>query len=237
MSAIREEIVHVKGYPKKLVIFLHGYIDNATNVEQRIMPLIDGLENVAIHIPEAPYICEIYDSKRQWYSMHRFDPDDIRKTVPTIEDCVGVYERMSLGLMEAAHYINQYIDDCLCEYGLTPDDLFLCGFSQGAMMAIYISLMREEKIAGCSSFGGIIAPYKFLCKNFESTPDMLLIHGDSDNLVRFEALGFTQKALSNIGCNVETCIVPEGQHRISEEGIKETLNFIKGKTIKKVVGL
>ena len=59
------------------------------------------MENVAIHMPEAPVKCEIYQGKRQWYSMHRFDPDDERKTVATLEECTDIYARMGRGFDES----------------------------------------------------------------------------------------------------------------------------------------
>lgn len=155
---ITEEIVHIKGYPKRLVVFLHGYIDSSEATDKSIAPLIERLDDVAVHVPQSPFTCEIHPNKRQWYSMHRFDPNDDRKTVPTLEECVAYYDRMSPGYREAFDYINPYIDRCLDEYQLEDRDLYLCGFSQGAMLAIYISLMRERKIGGCISFSGILRP-------------------------------------------------------------------------------
>ena len=33
---IREEIVHINGVPKKLVVFLHGNLDSSHNVDQKL---------------------------------------------------------------------------------------------------------------------------------------------------------------------------------------------------------
>ena len=106
---ISEEVAHINGHPEKLVIFLHGYIDSDTSVDKRLSYLIDNLDNTAIHIPQAPLQCEIHERKRQWYSMHRFDPDDARKTVATMEECAGFYNRMGDGFNEAFMYLNPYI--------------------------------------------------------------------------------------------------------------------------------
>ena len=78
---ITEEIVHIKGLPKKLVVFLHGYVHCAEAVDHRISCLYDDLDDYAIHIPQAPEACEIHEEKRQWYSMHRFDAEDMRRQV------------------------------------------------------------------------------------------------------------------------------------------------------------
>lgn len=233
LDLITEEIVHVKGYPKKLVIFLHGYIDSSEATDKSISLLIDSLNDVAVHVPQSPFKCEIHDNKRQWYSMHRFDPNDDRKFVPTIEECVAYYDRMSPGYKEAFDYINPYIDQCLNEYQLEDKDLYLCGFSQGAMLAIYISLMRENKIDACISFSGIFAPSQYLIKNHLSTPDMLLIHGNDDNLVRFEALEFSAQHLQSLGCNVESYVVEGGKHRVTDEALQVACDYINRRAIRK----
>lgn len=230
---ITEEIVHVKGYPKKLVVFLHGYIDCSEAIDKSIALLIDNLDDVAVHIPQSPFVCEVHENKRQWYSMHRFDPNDDRKIVPTLDECVAYYDRMSPGYREAFDYINPYIDRCLEEYGLDDSDLYLCGFSQGAMLAIYISLMRGKKIGGCVSFSGILAPSTYLKKHIQSAPDMLLIHGDDDNLVRFGALEFTATGLREMGCRVETYVIPGGRHRITDDGLLTAASYIFRKAAEK----
>lgn len=233
-NLINEEVVHVNGIPKKLVVFLHGYIDSAPSLDRKISKLIDGMDNVAIQLPQSPNICEIHDNKRQWYSMHRFDANDDRKTVATMEECAAIYDKMRLGLQEAYDYLALYIDDALNEYGLTYKDLYLCGFSQGATLALYYALMTEQKIGGCATIGGMIAPHSYLVKEYKSTPDMMLIHGDLDNLVRLEALDFTKNHLQSIGCNVEAHIIKDGQHKVTDECLDMMLGFINSRTIKKV---
>ncbi len=226
LNSINEEIVHINGQPQQLIIFLHGYIDNADYLNKTLQNFVGHFDNTAVHLPQAPISCEILEDKRQWYSMHRFDPNDDRKTVATMDECIAIYDKMALGLEESRTYLDEYIDNCLNEYQLQDKDLYLCGFSQGAMMAIYTALMRENKIAGCVSFSGIMASHNFLLRHYRSTPDMLLIHGNSDNLVRFEALDFTKNNLLKMGCKVQTHVVEGGQHRISDDGLICARDFI-----------
>ena len=234
LNAINEEIVHIQGQPRKLIIFLHGYIDSADYLEGKLQKFINTFDNMAVHLPQAPICCEVLEDKRQWYSMHRFDPNDDRKTVPSMEECVEIYNKMTLGLEEAFSYLNDYIDNCLNEYQLENKDLYLCGFSQGAMLAIYTALMREQPIGGCISFSGIMAGHKFLLKHAQSAPDTLLIHGDADNLVRFEAMDFTKKNLQSLGASVETYVVKGGQHRITPDGLEAAADFILKHNLQKL---
>lgn len=228
---ISEEIVHVNGIPRKLVIFLHGYIDNCESLNHRIENWIDGLADTAVHLPEAPLSCEIHPGKRQWYSMHRFDPDDERKTVPTLEECTAIYAKMAPGFDESFRELDEYIDNCLNEYQLEPQDLYLCGFSQGAMLAIYTALRRKEKIGGCVSFSGILATPQFFEKHKHATPPFLLLHGTADNLVRYECLDYTKEKLEQLGCPVETLSVEGASHRITEEGLKAAKDFISRRNV------
>lgn len=227
-TLITEEIAHISGIPKKLVIFLHGYIDSAPSIDKKLITFLDGMQDYALHIPQAPLTCEIHENKRQWYSMHRFDPDDARKFVPTFAECLAYYDKMSPGLEEAYAYLGDYVDQCLNDYGLEEKDLYLCGFSQGAMLALYTALRREKKIAGCVSFSGILAGGPYILKHYHSTPEFLLIHGDGDNLVRYEALQHTASALQNIGCKVRTLTVGGGKHMVTDEGLAAAGAFIAG---------
>lgn len=226
MAFISEEIVHVKGFPKKLVIFLHGYIDNCESLNRRIVPFLNAMNDIAIHLPEAPVDCEIYNNKRQWYSMHQFDPNDDRKTVPTLQECTDIYALMGKGFDESYHYLAEYIETCLNEYQLEAKDLVLCGFSQGAMLALYTALRYPEQIGGCVSFSGILATPDYFYRHHHQTPPCLLIHGDADNLVRYGVLEYTQNHLQKLGCSVESYTVTGGQHRITEDGLKEAEKFI-----------
>ena len=223
---ITEEIAHIRGIPRKLIIFLHGYIDNCECLNHRLDSFVESFDNTAVHLPEAPLLCEIHEGKRQWFSMHRFDPDDERKTVPSLDECLAFYERMTPGFEESSGYLNRYIDNCLDLYGLAPEDLYLCGFSQGAMLAIYTALRREENIGGCVSFSGLLTTSRFFEKKKHGTPPMLLIHGTADNLVRFGVRDDTAEKLRRYGCPVETYTVPDGQHRITEDGLIKAREFI-----------
>jgi len=123
---IREEIVHINGIPKKIIIFLHGYLDDADSIKERLLGDLLTVDNCAIHIPQSPFRCEVDNHFRQWYSMYRFDPDYKRKSAPDMQTFVSYYNKMTLGLAETYGYLQTYIDQTLAEYFLEYKDLFLC---------------------------------------------------------------------------------------------------------------
>ncbi len=223
---IREEIVHINGIPKKLVVFLHGYFDDADAIDNRLCDFAKHLPDCAIHIPQAPFMCEVDEHFRQWYSMYRFDPEYKRKTAPDMDKFVSYYNKMSLGLAETFNYLHPYLEQTLSEYSLGYEDLFLCGFSQGAMSAIYTALMLPQKIGGLVSLSGIIAGYEYLQKNAQSCPDTLLLHGTDDKLLRSESLAFTANKLRKIGCKVTSHNIKGGGHQVSPQSVSYVVKFI-----------
>lgn len=226
---IGEEIVHVNGIPKKAVVFLHGYQDCAEHIERRTEKL-QTLADTAFHIPQAPFLNEVDALKRQWYSIHQFDPDDKRRITASWDEFIELYNRMTVGLETANHYILEYIDNLLNEYGLAYEDLFLGGFSQGAMCAVYSGLMCPHKIAGVISFSGILAAQGYIKQHYRSRPDFLLIHGNADNAVRFEALQFTKEQLEKLGCHAQAVTVENAGHKITQEAVDAAYSFIKTKS-------
>lgn len=223
---IREEIVHINGIPKKLVVFLHGYLDCADDVNVRLEEFVNSLPDTAIHIPQAPFPCEVEPAKRQWFSMYRFDPQYDRRNAPTLREFVEYYNRMTPGLEETFGYLYPYLEQTLCEYGLDFADLFLCGFSQGAMVAVYTALKCPEPVGGVISFSGIVAGYEHLSKHALSCPDVLLLHGTADKYIRPQSMDFSAAQLQQIGCLTESVLIEGGEHQISSAAVKHALKFI-----------
>ncbi|MBR6664081.1 MAG: hypothetical protein IKL33_04560, partial [Alphaproteobacteria bacterium] len=114
-------------------------------------------------IPQAPFLCEVDNHMRQWYSMYRFDPKYERKNTPKMSDFVEYYNKMSLGLAETHSYLEPYIAQTLAEYSLSSKDLYLCGFSQGAMSAIYRHLCFRKKLEDCLALAALL-PDLIICK-------------------------------------------------------------------------
>lgn len=222
---ITEEIAHINGHPQKLIVFLHGYQDCAGHIDHKTIALRD-IANTALHIPEAPYISEVDNLTRQWFSIRQFDPKEARRDTPSWEEFVEIYNKMTVGLEQAYQNIMEYVDNLLNEYQLNYQDLYLCGFSQGAMCAMYSGLMCPLKIAGVISFGGILAAQGYIENHCQSHPDVLLLHGQEDDRIRIGALDFTYANLQNLGCKVQKMSFADTPHRITDEQIEQAKKFI-----------
>ena len=85
--------------------------------------------------------------------------------------------------------------------------LALVGFSQGTMMALHVGLRRNYAPAAIVGFSGVlVGPEKLAEASARGAkclpPPILLVHGDMDDLIPFEALFMSAEELAkaNIPC-------------------------------------
>ena len=78
-------------------------------------------------------------------------------------------------------------------FGFSYDQLFLIGFSQGAMMANYQGLFSEKTPKGIISFSGKVILPEMLGETSLSKPKICLIHGRDDSVVPIENFEITDK--------------------------------------------
>ena len=79
--------------------------------------------------------------------------------------------------------LNKLIDEVKSKYKLPADKIILCGFSQGCMISLQTGLKREDKINSIIGYSGKIIDVKHIENNIKSKPDIILMHGDKDEVV------------------------------------------------------
>ena len=201
--------------PKYLVIFLHGYGANGEN-------LINLWHEFKYVLPEAHYIspnaiepCEGgFPDSYQWFTL--YNGGDRR------------------GLLETAHHIKsanktlkKFIGEQLVRFNLTAEKLFLVGFSQGAMMAIYQGFIATKKFAGVISFSGKVVLPEMVGEKINSKPEICLIHGEEDSVLPFENFLEAKQLLEEQEVEHESHPVPHLDHSIDIHGIRVAQHFIK----------
>ncbi len=201
--------------PKYLVFFLHGYGSNGEN----LINLAREFEHV---LPDAHYISPNgiaeweggFPDAYQWFSLYR-----------------GVDRK---ALTEIAHEIknaNQILSDFiakqLARFELTPENLFIAGFSQGGMMAMYQGMIMQQKPAGIISFSGRFVSPEIIGDAIVSKPEICLIHGEKDSVLPFECFIEAKNIFSEKGINHEAHAFPNLDHTIDIHGVRVALNFIK----------
>jgi len=201
--------------PKYLVVFLHGYGANGEN-------LIDLSYEFKKILPDAHFISPNaiepweggFPNAYQWFSLS-----------------AGM-ERRSLDVMaesvkNANKTLQHFINSQLERFKLSAENLFLVGFSQGAMMALYQGFIQNKKPAGVISFSGKLILPEMVNEKTLSKPEICLIHGESDSVVPFSSLAEAEVALKENKVSFEAHPIPNLDHSIDIHAIRLAQNFIK----------
>ena len=117
------------------------------------------------------------------------------------------------------NYINYYLK----ENGLSKNNYFLVGFSQGTMLSIFYAL--RKKCLGIIGYSG--AFIEGSAEKITEKNDFLLIHGQNDIVVPINRLYEAERSLLNLSNNVQTLEYQNLEHSINEDGLAKGLDFIK----------
>ena len=123
--------------------------------------------------------------------------------------------------------LNKLIDEVKAQHNILADKIILCGFSQGCMISLQTGLKREDKINSIIGYSGKIIDTKHIENNIKSRPDIILMHGDKDEVVPVSFLLEAKELFNRINYKIETKIFQNCEHRIPQEGSSLGLEFIK----------
>lgn len=191
------------GKPEALVILLHGYGSNGSDLIS-LAPywakLLPGAAFVSPNgvepIPQAP-------GGYQWFGLSSLEP-----------------HLMEQGARAAANSVDRFIDRELERYGLPPGRLALVGFSQGTMMALHVGLRRERPIAGILGYSGALVGRGRLKEEIRSKPPVLLIHGDRDPTIPAAAMFEAAEGMAEAGHGAQWHISYGVPHAIGPDGLE-----------------
>lgn len=200
---------HSGGKPGHLVVLLHGYGADGNDLIG-LAPLLGQLmPDVVFHAPNAPQPCEGNPFGYQWFGISRLDP------------AIAL-----AGVQAAAPVLNAFLDETMAAYGLDEAKTVLVGFSQGTMMALHVGLRRKKQLAGIVGFSGMLAGAELLQSQLQNKPPVLLVHGDSDEMLPH---GLTQRAAETLkaaGLEVGVHIAQGVGHSIDETGLQLAARFL-----------
>ena len=197
------------GYPpaaggpaRQLVVLLHGYGADGNDLISLAPHWARLLPGAAFVSPHAPFPCEMGPYGRQWFGFENRDP-----------------AALLAGAQAAAGILDGFIDSELARLGLDTSRLALVGFSQGAMMALHVALRRPEPVAAVVGYSGALIAPERLADEAAARPPVLLIHGDADQVVPYQALAAARQALEAAGIPVTAETRPGLAHGIDEVGL------------------
>jgi phospholipase/carboxylesterase len=197
------------GAPGHLVILLHGYGADGNDLIGLAPVLAPLMPDVVFHAPNAPYPCEGNPMGYQWFGISRLDP-----------------QVAAAGVRSAAPFVEQFLDDTMAAYGLDESRTVLVGFSQGTMMALHVGLRRAQPLAGIIGFSGMLAAPESLAKEIRSRPPVLLLHGDSDEMLPHTLTERAAEVLRQHGVQTRMHIAAGVGHGIDQTGLGHAARFL-----------
>ena len=194
---------------KSAVILLHGYGGDGKDISMISLNWKRHMPNTVFICPNGHEICSINPSGFQWFDLTKDDPDYI------IEKSII-----------AENKIQKFIDEVKQEFNLTNGKICLSGFSQGCMMSLNVGLISEEKFSCIVGFSGKIINQNNLKVRIKNSTDILLIHGDADQVVPSTYLLEAKDFLIRNSIEVQTLLIKNCDHNIPMEASSTALNYI-----------
>ena len=130
------------------------------------------------------------------------------------------------GVRLAAPILDAFIDEQLAANGLTDKDLVLVGFSQGTMMALQVGLRRKTAPAGILGYSGMLVDPESLPQEISARPPVLLVHGQSDDIVPFDFMPAALSVLRLAEVPCDGLARPNLGHGLDDDGIKAGMFFL-----------
>ena len=196
--------------PKNAVILCHGYGGDGKDISILANYWKNYLPETIFICPDAPEKCAVSETGFQWFDLMDQTKDEIltKSLVAEIK-------------------LNKLIDEVKDNLNLKAKNIILGGFSQGCMISIQTGLKRTDKIKAIIGYSGKIISTDHLSKNINSRPEVILMHGDKDEVVPIESFLEAKEFFSENNYSIEATIFKNCEHRIPQEGSSLGLEFIK----------
>ena len=167
------------------------------------------MPNTIFICPNGHEPCAINPSGYQWFDLTQDNPQYILEQS-----------------LKAEKKINQFLNEIKKEYKLKNDKICLLGFSQGCMMSINVGLTSNESYSCIVGFSGKIIDKENLKSRKKNSSNILLIHGDLDDIVPSTHLLEAKDFLIRNNVSIETHLIKNSGHHIPIEASSIALNYI-----------
>jgi phospholipase/carboxylesterase len=206
-------LVHLPAGPAKhwpVIILLHGKGSN----EQDLYALRGSLpRRYAIVSARAPY--KLGDQSYQWFegtqANHRLDGNP-----------------QELAMSRAR--ISRFVDELVKEYGFDKDQVYLVGFSQGAIMSYQVALSEPGKIKGIGVMSGAI--FSSFMPLLKPSPQLahlriFISHGEDDAWIPLTYGEDANKLLLGLHLTPEFHVYPGMQHEINQDALRDLVIWLQ----------
>jgi len=200
----------IKKKPKSAVILCHGYGGDGKDISILANYWKAHLPETIFICPDAPERCAASPTGFQWFDLIDQSSDQI----------------LSKSLV-AEMKLNQLIDEVKEKNDLSANQIVLSGFSQGCMISLQTGIKRKDQINSIVGYSGKIIETQHLTKNIISRPNVILMHGDKDQVVPLDFFLEAKDFFKKNDYQIDSRIFENCEHRIPTEGSSLGLQFIK----------
>ena len=194
---------------KNAIILLHGYGGDGQDISMLSLGWRRHLPNTIFICPNGHEKCKINPSGYQWFDLSKDDPQYILDESKKAET-----------------KLNKFINEIKNEFNLQNNKICLSGFSQGCMMSLNLGLISDQRYRCIVGFSGKIINQEYLMRKKNVEADILMIHGDADEIVPPNFLLEAEDFLIRNSVNVETRLIKNCGHHIPVEASSIGLNYI-----------
>jgi phospholipase/carboxylesterase len=192
-----------------VVVLFHGYGGDGKDISMLTLNWKRHLPNTIFICPNGHETCPINPSGYQWFDLTKDDPKYILNES-----------------LKAEKKINKFLDEIKEEYKIENEKICLSGFSQGCMMSINVGLTAENSFGSIVGFSGKIINAEDLKARKRNNTNVILIHGDQDDIVSPTHLLEAKDFFLREKVNVETHLIKNCAHHIPIEASSIALNYI-----------
>jgi phospholipase/carboxylesterase len=212
------------GRDRFMLFLLHGFQSNGEDMLELVDYLSGISDDLGFIAPDAP-------EKAGWGDGFQWFPLDMWDLTPvTVAQVITKNQKV----------FQSFLEKQVKKLSLAWENVFLVGFSQGAMVALRTGVRLDHRIGGIVSFSGLQPDTtESLAAEGRGRQRVLLIHSPGDNIVPFIGLEYSRDLLKEFGSEVTT-YESRGdlRHSVDEDCVAVARNFIseilenrKGETV------
>ena len=195
---------------KNAIILLHGYGGDGADISSIAYTWKRFIDDTIFLCPDGHQSCKLNPNGFQWFDLSIDDRDYVIAEVK-----------------KAEKILIQYIEQIKEKYNLDNSQIILAGFSQGCMISINLALICNQSFKSVIGFSGKIIDKNDLQKRIVSKTDVLLFHGDADEVVPPSNLLEAKDFLERNKIKVEVNMIKNCSHHIPIEALSLALKYIK----------
>lgn len=190
------------------LLLLHGYGSN----EKDLLSLAKHIDpQVLVICPRAPLT--LMDGKYSWYNLNRVNDK---------------WSYQTSEVLASKDQVLNYLDQLTKGMGIAKENIYMGGFSQGAIMSLTTGLLHPSELGGIISLSGKLYPE--VATQIASAKDLkdlkvFISHGLKDEVLLAEPMKKTVALLETKGLKVSKHWYPS-KHTISNDNFNDLLKWI-----------